>query len=150
MGGKTIGIAESEMTFDSVTTASLNVTGTQTVATQAVTALTVTTMSTTGTATLGTLAVTASAQIGNATTDTVGFYGATVTTQPTAISAVTTATLTSVTTEATISTTPFGYSTAAQADAIVATLNAVAVRAAALTTQGNAMDSALTTLGLVA
>ena len=144
MSGKAIGIAESQMTFDSVTTTSLNVTGTQTVATENITTLGATT------ATVATLSVTASAQIGNATTDTVGFYGATVTTQPTAISGVTTATLTSVTTDAATSTTPFGYSTAAQADAIVATLNAVAVRAAALTTQGNAMDSALTTLGLVA
>lgn len=56
--------------------------------------------------------------IGNASTDKVGFYGATPVTRP--------ATATSVTTTAATSTTnAYGYTTAAQADAIVASLNAI-------------------------
>ena len=58
--------------------------------------------------------------------------------------------ITSVTTTAASSTTPYGYTTSTQADAIVATLNAVAVRAAALTTEGNSIRAALATLGLTA
>jgi hypothetical protein len=124
----------SEQTFDAITVGTLNVTGSQSG----------------GPGTVTNLTVSGNASIGDASTDTIGFYGATATTQPAAIAAVTTAALTSVTTTAATSTTPFGYSTAAQADAIVATLNAVAVRAAALTTQGNSFDTALTALGLTA
>lgn len=133
-GGKALGVVYSDQDFDNVT-----VSGTLTAATQAFT-----------TQTVATLAVTASAQIGNASTDTVGFFGATVTTQPVAITAVTTATLTSVTTTAATTTTPWGYTASTQADAVVATLNATAVRAAALTVEGNAIRAALATLGITA
>lgn len=138
--GKALGVVMSDMVLDNLTVnEDMTVVGTLTAATQAITSETV-----------ATLAVTASATIGNASTDTIGFYGATATTQPAAIAAVTTAALTSVTTTASTTTTPFGYCTSTQADAIIATLNAVAVRCAALTTQGNAIDAALTTVGIVA
>jgi len=133
-GGAALGIPYAQQEFDTITTRNLTVTGTQTVATEA----------------LADVTISGSAAILNASTDTLAFYGATLTTQPAAISAVTTATLTSVTTTAASSTTPYGYTTSTQADAIVATLNAVAVRAAALTTEGNAIRAAIATLGLTA
>jgi len=132
--GNALGVVYDKMTFDTVTTTTLVVTGTQTVADETIVNLT----------------ATGNVALGNASTDTLGFYGATLTTQPAAISAVTTATLTSVTTTAASSTTPYGYTTSTQADAIVATLNAVAVRCAALTTEGNALQAAVKALGLTA
>src|SRR4029079_10572376 len=104
-GGKALGVVYSDQDFDNVTVAEaltvvdLTVTGTQTGG---------------GTSSLDTIEVTTSASIGAASTATLGFYGATVTTQPAAISAVTTATLTSVTTTAASSTTPYGYTTSTQ------------------------------------
>jgi hypothetical protein len=128
-GGKALGVVFSDQDFDNVTVAEdLTVSGTLTAASQAITG----------------------GQIGAASTSLVAFYGATVTTQPLAISSVTTAAITSVTTTAATSTTPYGYAAAAQADAIVATLNATATRAAALTTEANAIRAALATLGLTA
>lgn len=83
----------------------------------------------TGTTTVETLAVTASAQLGNAASDTLGFFGQTVTTQPAVIASVTT-------TGASSTTNAYGYTTAAQADALV--------------TAVNASVAALKTLGLIA
>lgn len=82
-----------------------------------------------GTSTVETLRVTGSAQLGNAASDTLGFFGQTVTTQPTVIASVTT-------TGATSTTNAYGYTTAAQADAIVTAVNAAV--------------AALKSLGLVA
>lgn len=68
--------------------------------------------------TFTTLTATGSAALLNASTDTLGFYGATVTTQPAAVDSVTT-------TGADSTTNAYGYTTAAQADAIVTSLNSV-------------------------
>ena len=106
-GGASLGIPFEKQEFDTVTTRALTVTESQTVASQAI----------------ETLSVTSSAAIGNASTDTVGFYGATVTTQPLAI--------TSVTTTAATSTTPYGYSST-QADGLVTAVNALIVKMRAL------------------
>ena len=57
--------------------------------------------------------------VGTAATDLIGFYGAAPVDQPAAV--------TSVTTTAATSTTPYGYSST-QADGIVASLNAVVAR----------------------
>lgn len=56
--------------------------------------------------------------VGNASTDLIGFYGATAVDQPATIASVTT-------TAATSTTNAFGYTTSTQADAIVTALNAV-------------------------
>lgn len=66
--------------------------------------------------------------VGTAATDLIGFYGASPAAQP--------ATVTSVTTTAATSTTPYGYLTSTQADAIVTSLNSVIAK--------------LKTLGLIA
>lgn len=66
--------------------------------------------------------------IGGSATSEIGFYGASATTQP--------ATVTSVTTTAATSTTPYGYLTSTQADAVVTSLNSVIAK--------------LKTLGLIA
>lgn len=128
-GGKALGVVYSDQDFDNVTVAEdLTVSGTLTAASQSLDG----------------------GQLGTASTSLVAFYGATVTTQPATISAVTTAALTSVTTTAATTSEPFGYTTSTQADAIVTLVNAVAVRAAALTTEANAIRSAMATLGLIA
>lgn len=107
-GGAAIGIPFEKQEFNTVTTATLVVTGTQSVASQSV----------------ETLAVTSSAQLGNASTDTLGFYGQTVTSQPTAI--------TTVTTTAASSTNPWGFTTSTQADAIVTAVNSLITKIKAL------------------
>lgn len=88
--------------------------------------------------------------IGTSSTTPIAFYGATVTTQPATIAAVTTTAITSVTTTAATTSSPAGYSTTTQADAIVTAINAIIVRQALMITQGNASAAALRTLGLVA
>lgn len=133
-GGKALGVVFSDQDFENIT-----VSGTATIANQVIESQTVESFD-----------VATSAQIGAASTATVAFFGATVTTQPATIGAVTTAALTSVTTTGSTTSTPFGYTTSTQADAIVTLVNALAVRAAALTTQGNALRDADITLGLVA
>lgn len=90
-------------------------------------------------------------QWGGASTDKLGMYGATPVVQASTIASVTTATLTTVTTDAATSTTnAWGYSTSTQADAIVTLVNALATRAGVLTTQGNSYRTALINLGLIA
>lgn len=61
------------------------------------------------------------AKVGNATTDTIAFYGVSGSTQQTKATAVTT-------TGATSTTNAYGYTTAAQADAIVTAVNAIIVQ----------------------
>lgn len=104
-GGKALGVVMSEQDFDSIT-----------VTTATIETLNATTQNITG------------GQIGASSTATVGFYGASVTTQP--------ATVASVTTTGATSSTPFGYTTSTQADAIVTALNSVIAK--------------LKTLGLIA
>ena len=62
--------------------------------------------------------------IGSATTDTIGFYGTTGADQATAI--------TTVTTTAATSSSPYGYGTSTQADAIVTAVNAIIAALAAV------------------
>lgn len=92
--GKALGIVYSEQDFDAVTAA----TGT-------FETLNATSQNITG------------GQIGNSSTSLVSFFGASVTTQPTAISTVTTTG--STTSE------PFGYTTSTQADALVTAVNSI-------------------------
>ena len=64
-------------------------------------------------------------KIGNTTTDTIGFYGATGVAQQTKAVAV-------ATTASTSTTNAYGYTTAAQADAIVTAINAIIAQLTAL------------------
>lgn len=137
-GGPALGVVFAKQEFDTVTSNTMNV-STLNVTTQAV-----------ASQTIATLAVTSSAQLGNASTDTLGFYGATVTTQPATVTSVTTATITSVTTTAATSTTPYGYLTSTQADALVSAVNALITRNASVVDSLNSIGTKLTALGLTA
>ena len=64
-------------------------------------------------------------RVGNATTDTIGFYGTAGVAQQTKATAV-------ATTASTSTTNAYGYTTAAQADAIVTAINAIIVQLTAL------------------
>lgn len=113
-------------------------------------------------------------RLGQDSTDLVAFYGGTPVVQPTsadqaevttaAIASVTTAAITSVTTTGSVAVSGvYGYTTAAQADGIVTAINAILVRqalietavnsvitrAGLMNTLGNALRSALVSLGLI-
>lgn len=89
--------------------------------------------------------------LGTAVTDKVGFYGTTPAVQPsgTAQSAVATTAITTVVTTAATSTSPYGFSTSTQADAIVAAVNSLISRVSANTTLSNQVRSDLVTLGVI-
>lgn len=91
------------------------------------------------------------ALLGATATDKVGFHGAVPTAQRAGAdqAAVTTTAITSVTTTAATSTTPYGFATAAQADAIVTDVNLLITRVAALVTQGNELRAALVEKGVI-
>ncbi len=72
------------------------------------------------TTTVGGTNVTSPVTIGSSTASLVGFYGATAVDQGAAV--------TTVTTTASTTSTPFGYSTSTQADAIVTAINALIAR----------------------
>jgi len=74
---------------------------------------------------------------GQDSSDLIAFYNATPVVRPTGPSAVTTATITTAAT----STTPWGFATSTQADAVLS-------RLAALTTLANALRTNMNTLGL--
>ena len=89
--------------------------------------------------------------LGQSATDLIAFYGATTVAQPAAVASVTTTAITAVTTTAATSTTnAYGYTTAAQADAIVTAINDIITRQALIITQGNAHRTNLNELGLQA
>ncbi len=90
------------------------------------------------------------ARMGTASTSQIAFYDATVTTQPATVAAVTTATITSVTTTAGTTSSPWGYGTSTQADAIVTAVNALITRQALIVTQSNSYRTSLIALGLIA
>lgn len=89
--------------------------------------------------------------VGLAVTDKVGFYGTTPAIQPaaTAQSAVATTAITTVVTTAATSTTPYGFSTSTQPDAIVAAVNSLISRVSANVTLLNELRSDLVTLGII-
>ena len=98
-----------------------------------------------------TVTLTGGGIIGDAATDTVGFYGATPVAQPAAAAqstVATTAITTAVSTAAT-STSPYGFATAAQADAIVAAVNSLISRQSAVVTLVNRIQVDLVALGLI-
>lgn len=104
-GGAALGVVFARQEFEAVSTVDMTVTGTQTIAEQIVESL----------------SVNGDASIGNASTDTIGFYGHAGGTQPTAVTSVTT-------TAATSTTNAFGYVTQAQADGLVTAVNALITR----------------------
>lgn len=91
------------------------------------------------------------AQIGAASTDYVGFYGATPVVRPSGANqgAVATTAITTAVSTAATSTSPYGYATSTQADAIVAAVNSLISRVSATDTLVNQIRSDLVTLGLI-
>lgn len=89
------------------------------------------------------------AAIGGTSADTTGLFGATPVAQPAATNqaAVTTTAITAVTTTASSTASPVGFTTTAQADALVAAVNALITRAALMNTLLNQLRSDLVTLG---
>ena len=79
------------------------------------------------------------------------FYGGTPTTRPaaTAQSAVATTAITTVITTAATNSSPYGFATAGQADAIVAAVNSLIARVAANTTLNNQVRSDLVSVNLI-
>lgn len=102
---------------------------------------------------IGTLTVTSSAQIGDAASDTVGFFGKTPAAQPASASqaAVTATAVTALATTAPTKTTgaTYGYKTTTQAKAITARVNQAVVDIGHLTTLVDELRANLVTLGLV-
>ncbi len=98
----------------------------------------------------GTTQLKGSVALGDAVTDPIGFYGTTPAVQPSGAgqAAVTTAAITAVATTGSTTTTPAGYATLAQADAIVAAINLLITRAGALTTLVNQIRADNVTLGI--
>jgi hypothetical protein len=89
--------------------------------------------------------------IGDAATDLVGFFGATPVVRPatTAQSSVPTTAITTAVSTAATSTAPFGFATAAQADAVRAAVNSLIDRQASVITLVNQIRADLVTLGLL-
>jgi|WetSurMetagenome_2_1015567.scaffolds.fasta_scaffold19130_6 hypothetical protein len=98
-----------------------------------------------------TVTLTGGGIIGDAATDTVGFYGATPVAQPatTAQSVVASTAITTAVSTAATSTAPYGFATAAQGDAVVAAVNSLIARQAAVVTLVNQIRADLVTLGLL-
>lgn len=89
--------------------------------------------------------------LGASTSEKISFYGVTPVAQlsATAQSAVATTAITTVVTTAATSTSPYGFATAAQADAIVAAVNSLISRGSANTTLVNQIRADLVTVGLI-
>lgn len=97
------------------------------------------------------LTVTGNSVLGDAITDTIGLYGVTPVAQPAgaAQAAVATGAITPLVTTAATQTTPWGFSTQAQADAIAVQTNLVLTQGAALVALCNALRTALLALGAI-
>lgn len=97
------------------------------------------------------LGTTTGTDIGTSTSQKLGFYGTTPVVQPTTASeaAVSTAAITSVVTTAATATSPVGYTTTTQANAIVTAINSLITQVASLTTLCNQLRADLVTLGLI-
>lgn len=90
--------------------------------------------------------------VGNATSQPISFYGVTpaVTQQTSASQAVVSTTaIAAVATTASVSTTPFGFTTSTQANAIVTAVNLLVSQAAANSYLANSLQQALVNLGLI-
>ncbi len=90
-------------------------------------------------------------KLGDAVTDLIGFYGTAPVAQPSSANdaIVATAAIGAVGTTGSTTTTPFGYTTSTQADAIVTAINLVITRAGALTTLLNQIRADLISLGAI-
>lgn len=100
--------------------------------------------------TVSTLTVVNTALIGSTSVAKVGFFGTTPASKPAATNQAlaSTATITPVATTLATSTTPFGFTTTAQANALFAAINSLITQVAALTTLGNQIETDLISLGL--
>jgi UDP-N-acetyl-D-mannosaminuronic acid transferase (WecB/TagA/CpsF family) len=89
--------------------------------------------------------------LGQSATDLIGFYGGTPVAQRSGAdqTAVSTTVGGAVATTAATATSPFGYTTAAQADAIVANVNALRADVLALAALTNELRAGIVALGLV-
>lgn len=89
--------------------------------------------------------------LGQSASDLISFYDSTPVDQPAAVASVTTGAITAVTTTGATSTTnAWGYTTEAQAEALVTAVNALITRVALINTRGNAVVVNLRELGLIA
>lgn len=97
------------------------------------------------------LIVTGDTALGDAITDHIGLYGVTAVTQPAgaAQGAVATGAITPLVTTASTQTTPWGFGSQAQADAIATQVNLVITQGAALVALANAIRTALLALGAI-
>lgn len=95
------------------------------------------------------LTVTGNTLLGNAVSDTIGLYGVAGVAQPSgaAQAAVATGAITPLVTTAATQSTPFGFASGAQADAIATQVNLLITQGAALVALANAMRSALVLIG---
>jgi hypothetical protein len=97
------------------------------------------------------LGTTTGTKVGTATTQKLGFYNSTAVVQPASANqaAVTTTTGAAVAATGSTNSSPYGYTTSAQADAIVTNVNTLRVDVLALATLVNQLRSELVTLGLI-
>jgi hypothetical protein len=86
---------------------------------------------------------------GLTTTEKISFYGVTPVTQQSGSSALGTTNASAVSVTASTSTTPYGYATTTQADAIPVALNLLVTRMAEVITTVNAIRASLRTNGLL-
>lgn len=95
------------------------------------------------------LTVTGNTLLGNAVSDTIGLYGVAGVAQPAgaAQAAVATGAITPLATTAVTQTTPWGFATQAQGDAIATQVNLIITQGAALVALANAMRSAAVLIG---
>lgn len=97
------------------------------------------------------LTVTGDSALGDATTDHIGLFGATPVVQPAgaAQAAVAAGAITPLVTTAATQTTPWGFASEAQAEAIATQVNLVITQGAALVALANAIRTALLNLGAI-
>jgi hypothetical protein len=95
------------------------------------------------------LTVTGNSALGDAVTDTIGLYGVTPVVQPAAAAqgAVSATAITPLATTAVTQTTPWGFATQAQGDAIATQVNLIITQGAALVALANAIRTAMVALG---
>jgi hypothetical protein len=97
------------------------------------------------------LTVTGNTALGDSIADTIGFYGVTGVAQQASASqaAVSTAAISAVATTGATNSSPYGYTTSAQADAIVTAINAIITRQALIITLVNELRLDLVTIGAI-
>lgn len=104
-----------------------------------------------GSGSFANLTVTGNTSLGDASTDLIGLFGATPIAQPSgaAQAAVATGAITPLVTTASTQTSPWGFASQAQADAIATQVNLVITQGAALVALANAIRLALVNLGAI-